>query len=426
VRTQVATPRRLLVVDPCVECERLLPQLRAGGWQVQSCSLVDAQDQTCDVGLVRLAPEHLDHPQYLKRLISVSGTEWIAVLSPETLQMPDAGNFIGEWFFDYHTLPFDLDRVGVALGRAFGMARLRGKVAAGDTGQHELLGNSRSVAELRHLLAKLAPLSTPVLIRGESGSGKELVAHTLHRLSLRAGGVLIYVCSGVLDEQELFGWERTPGLIEQADGGTLVFDEVAELPLRLQARLLRVLQEMRVERGGQAVPLNVRVLATSRFDLEAAVESGAFREDLYYLLSALQVRTTPLRERREDISCLAGYFARRYAVEVGRRPRSFSDQAIRALADHDWPGNVRELATRVRRGTVLTEQRQIDAGDLGLVAGEGAEDVCSSLADYIRRAERQALHDVLLRHAGNMSHAAKVLGISRPTFYRLLHKHQLR
>jgi DNA-binding NtrC family response regulator len=414
-----------LVVDPCVECERLLPQLQAGGWQVQSCSLADALDQACDVGLVRLAPEHLDNPQCLKRLISLSGTEWIAVLNPETLLAPDAGNFIGEWFFDYHTLPFDLERVGVALGRAFGMARLRGKVTA-EAGQHELLGSSRSVAELRHLLAKLAPLSAPVLIRGESGSGKELVANILHRLSARASGVLIHVCSGALDEQELFGCERMPGLIEQADGGTLVFDEITELPQRLQARLLRVLQEMRVERGGQAVPLNVRVLATSRFDLEAAVESGALREDLYYLLGALQVRTTPLRERREDISCLAGYFARRYAVEVGRRPRSFSDQAIRALADHDWPGNVRELATRVRRGTVLTEQRQIDAGDLGLVAGEGAEGLFSSLADYIRRAERQALHDVLLRHTGNMSHAAKVLGISRPTFYRLLHKHQMR
>jgi DNA-binding NtrC family response regulator len=426
VRNQVATPRRLLVVDPCVECQRLLPQLQAGGWQVHNCRLADAQDHVCDVGLVRLAAEHLDNPQSLKRLISLSGTEWIAVLNPETLQLPDVGNFIGEWFFDYHTLPFDLERVGVALGRAFGMARLRGKVAAGESGQHELLGNSRSVAELRHLLAKLAPLDAPVLIRGESGSGKELLAHTLHRLSPRAGAALVCAGCGALDEQELFGGEGTPGLIEQTDGGTLVLDEVAELPLRLQARLLRVLQDMRVERGGQVVPLNVRVLATSRCDLEAAVARGAFREDLYYLLSPLQVRTTPLRERREDISCLAGYFARRYALEVGRRPRSFSDQAIRALVDHDWPGNVRELATRVRRGTLLTEQRQIDAADLGLLAGEGAEGLFSSLADYVCRAERQALHDVLLRHAGNMSHAAKVLGISRPTFYRLLHKHQMR
>ncbi|MDD0843454.1 sigma-54-dependent transcriptional regulator [Pseudomonas sp. Gutcm_11s] len=423
----LAAARRLLVVDPCEQCERLLPRLQDSGWQVQSCGLELAGELACDVGLVRLRRSHLQQPERLKQLISQSGTEWIAVLSAETLALAEAPGFIGEWFFDYHTLPFDLERVSIALGRAFGMARLRGKVATGEIDRpHELLGSSRSITELRHLLARLAPVDAPVLILGESGSGRELAARILHRLSPRASGPLLAASCSALDEKELFGDEHYSGLIEQADGGTLLLGEVGELAHRAQARLLRTLQEARVERGGRVTPVNVRLLATSRVDLESELASGALREDFYYLLAALQARTTPLRERRDDIASLAGYFTRRYAAEVGRRPRSFSDGAIRALADHDWPGNVRELATRVRRATVLSEQRQVEAEDLGLASGAGSGGPFGSLEDYVHRAERQALHDVLLRYTGNMTQAARVLGISRPTFYRLLHKHQMR
>ncbi|MEK1907914.1 MAG: sigma 54-interacting transcriptional regulator, partial [Pseudomonas sp.] len=208
-----AAPRRLLVVDPCHECERLLPCLQASGWMVHSCGLEEVGEVRCDVGLIRLRAPHLERPETLKKLISQSGTEWIAVLGSEALQQPEVDNFIGEWFFDYHTLPFDVDRVSVALGRAFGMARLRGKGSdVGDEHPHELLGSSRSIRELCRLLSKLAPTEAPVLIRGESGTGKELVAHTLHRLSRRAGEPFVAVNCGATPEHliqsEIFGHEK--------------------------------------------------------------------------------------------------------------------------------------------------------------------------------------------------------------------------
>lgn len=442
--TLAAPPRSLLVVDPCQECESLVPRLRANGWMVRSCELDMVGEARCDVGLIRLKSAHLARPEVLKQLISRSGTEWIAVLSPDILQQSHVGNLVGEWFFDYHTLPFDLERVDVALGRAYGMARLRGKVSPTDgnpRSNDELLGNSSGMRDLRRLLGKLAPTEAPVLIRGESGTGKELVARTLHRLSRRAEAPFIAVNCGAIPEHliqsEMFGHEkgaftgahqRKIGRIEAADGGTLFLDEIGDLPLELQANLLRFLQEMQIERLGssKSISVNVRVLAATHVDLEEAIREGRFREDLYYRLNVLQVHTTPLRERSTDISCLAEYFVRRYAAEIGRRPRNFSASAQQALLEHVWPGNVRELANRVRRGMVLAEGRQIEAGDLGLARMNQERCLSGTLDDYILRAEQQALSDVLMHHANNMSKAARALGISRPTFYRLLHKHQMR
>lgn len=434
--------RRLLVVEPCTECELLLPRLQACGWFVDSCALLEATLRECDVGLMRLRPEHMGRPESLKELIRHSGAEWIAVLDSAALQHPELSNFIGEWFFDYHTLPFALDRVDVALGRALGMARLRGSgsLAIMQQPSHELLGNS-STRELRKLLAKLAPTESPVLIRGESGTGKELVAHTLHCLSRRAQKPFVVVNCGAIPEHliqsELFGHEkgsftgahqRKLGRIELADGGTLFLDEIGDLPLELQANLLRFLQEMQIERVGshQPISVNVRVLAATHIDLEEAVRCGRFREDLYYRLNVLPVQTMPLRERSADIVCLAEHFARRYAPEVGRRTRNFSAQARQAMMVHLWPGNVRELANRVRRGMVLAEGRQIEASDLGLDTVVSELNPLGKLDEYIMRAEQQALKDVLAVHSKNLSRAAQVLGVSRPTLYRLLSKHQLR
>ncbi|KAF1051411.1 MAG: Transcriptional regulatory protein ZraR [Stenotrophomonas maltophilia] len=434
--------RRLLVVDPCDDCRRLLPGLRAAGWEVDSCMLDHALERACDVGLLRLQPGHLDRPEAVKELISRSGTEWLAVLSADVLSLDAAGDFVSEWFFDFHTLPFDVARVQVTLGRAFGMARLRGRVSVqNDERPHELLGQSRSVQDLRRLLAKFAPTESPVLIRGESGTGKELVARTLHRQSRRANRPFVAINCGAIPEHliqsELFGHEkgaftgahqRKIGRIEQANGGTLFLDEIGDLPLELQANLLRFLQEKQIERvgGEQPVAVNVRVLAATHVDLEGAIVQGRFREDLYYRLNVLQVSTSPLRERNGDLALLANHFAHLYAVEAGRRPRRFSEQALVAMAEHGWPGNVRELANRVRRGLVLAEGRQIEAHDLGLERGRRHHEPLVTLEEYKLDAERQAMCDALARHGDNLSTAARMLGISRPTFYRLLHKHQLR
>jgi DNA-binding NtrC family response regulator len=434
--------RRLLVVDPCDDCHRLLPGLRLVGWDVDSCTLENAVDRTCDVGLLRLQPLHLDRPDAVKELISRSGTEWIAVLNQEVLRLQNVGDFVCEWFFDFHTLPFDVSRVQVTLGRAFGMARLRGQGTVHiDQPEHELLGDSKPIRELRKLLSKLAPTESPVLIRGESGTGKELVARTLHRQSQRRDKPFVAINCGAIPEHliqsELFGHEkgaftgahqRKIGRIEAAHGGTLFLDEIGDLPLELQANLLRFLQEKHIERvgGSQPIPVDVRVLAATHVDLEAAIEKKRFREDLYYRLNVLQVATAPLRERNGDLLMLANHFSHFYSHETGRRPRSFSEDALLAMSKQDWPGNVRELANRVRRGLVLAEGRQIEARDLGLISHHAVATPIATLEDYKHRAERQALCDVLNRHSDNLSIAARVLGISRPTFYRLLHKHQIR
>ncbi|MDH0301817.1 MULTISPECIES: sigma-54 dependent transcriptional regulator [unclassified Pseudomonas] len=439
---ETAAHRRLLIVDPCDDCHRLLPGLRSVGWDVRSCTLEAALEQPCDVGLVRLQVSHLRHPEAVKDLIKRSNTEWIAVLSAEELRLQNVGDFVCEWFFDFHTLPFDVSRVQVTLGRAFGMARLRGKGAIRvDEPEHELLGESRLIRELRKLLGKLAPTESPVLIRGESGTGKELVARTLHRQSQRRDKPFIAINCGAIPEHliqsELFGHEkgaftgahqRKVGRIEAANGGTLFLDEIGDLPLELQANLLRFLQEKHIERvgGNQPIAVDVRVLAATHVDLEKAIGQGRFREDLYYRLNVLQVITAPLRDRHGDLSMLASHFSQFYSLETGRRPRSFSESALAAMGRHDWPGNVRELANRVRRGLVLAEGRQIEAQDLGLQELHEQDQPLGTLEDYKHRAERQALCDVLSRHSDNLSIAAKVLGVSRPTFYRLLHKHQIR
>lgn len=437
-----ASNRRLLIVDPCDDCHRLLPGLRNVGWDVHSCTLASALEHPCDVGLLRLQASHLKHPDAVKDLIKRSKTEWIAVLGADELRMQNVGDFVCEWFFDFHTLPFDVSRVQVTIGRAFGMARLRGKGTVHvDEADHELLGDSRPVRELRKLLSKLAPTESPVLIRGESGTGKELVARTLHRQSQRRDKPFVAINCGAMPEHliqsELFGHEkgaftgahqRKIGRIEAANGGTLFLDEIGDLPLELQANLLRFLQEKHIERvgGSQPIDVDVRVLAATHVDLEQAIARGRFREDLYYRLNVLQVVTAPLRDRHGDLSMLANHFAHFYSLETGRRPRSFSEDALMAMGKHDWPGNVRELANRVRRGLVLAEGRQIEAQDLGLHSQNAFVPSMGTLENYKHLAERQALCDVLNRHSDNLSIAAKVLGISRPTFYRLLHKHQIR
>jgi len=402
---------------------------------VDSCALESAASHPCDVGLIRLMPQHFEQPQLIKELITRSNTEWIAVLTADDLRRELIGDFVCEWFFDFHTLPFDVARVQVTLGRAYGMARLRAQGANYGSGpEHEMLGESRPIRELRRLLTKLAPTESPVLIRGEPGTGKELVARTLHMQSQRRNQPFVSINCSVTGEQqlqvELFGQDedgqRRPGRIEAAHGGTLFLDEIGDLPLDVQANLLRFLQDRHIEIAGERVAVDVRILAATHVDLEAAIRKKRFREDLYYRLNVLQVGTAPLRERHGDLALLANHFAHFYSQETGRRPRNFSQDALVAMGKHDWPGNVRELENRVRRGLVLAEGRQIEAFDLGLLGEEEISSSMGTLDEYKSRAERQALCDVLTRHSDNLSVAAKVLGISRPTFYRLLHKHQIR
>jgi DNA-binding NtrC family response regulator len=434
--------RRLLIVDPCFECEKQAQILSQNGWTVELAGLNDAVQYKFDIGMLRIQNGHLQHLDSVKQLIQHSGTEWIAALGREQTTENDFWGLIGEWFFDFHTLPFDAQRLHVALGRAHGMSRVRHinlDMRSGDENKL-LIGNSPDIKSLLILLSKVAPTSSPVLIRGESGTGKELVARTIHQRSKRNSGPFIAVNCGAialnLIQSELFGHEkgaftgahqRHIGRIEAANGGTLFLDEIGDLPLDMQTNLLRFLQEMTFERVGGREPIkaNVRVLAATHADLEEAVAQGRFREDLYYRLNVLQVQTTPLRQRVEDIPLLVEYFSHLYANEIGRRPRPFSGAGIAAMITHAWPGNVRELANRVRRGQVLAEGRQIEPEDLGLITDNAGSNCLMSLEENLFLAERKAIDMALARCSWQMTRVAKTLGISRATLYRLLNKHNI-
>lgn len=436
-------PRRLLLVDPCDECATLNFHLRAAGWETHSVGLEEASLPSCNLGMLRLHPAHLENLNKVKALINRTDIQWVVAVPQHLLQLPRVEKFIAEWFLDYHTLPFDHTRIHIALGRACGMAHLRRRHLQATARQDEFIfGESDQAKALRQLVARVAPIDTPVMIRGESGSGKERVARSLHAQSLRKNAAFIAVNCGAIPEQliqsELFGHEkgaftgahqRKIGRIEAADGGTLFLDEIGDLPLELQANLLRFLQERQIERvgGQQTLSVDVRVLAATHVDLEAAISDGRFREDLYYRLNVLEVRTTPLRERTVDIAPMARYFADLYMTEIGRRPRNFSAGAIQALLRHDWPGNARELANRVRRGMVLADGREIEASNLGLAPSPQFESGCiESLETWVLRAEQQALRTALTHYPDNMREVAQQLQISRPTLYRLLRKHQIR
>jgi DNA-binding NtrC family response regulator len=434
-------PRRLLMIEPCEECRGLFPHLRASGWLVEARSLSDAGLHPCQVGMLCFHSGLLSRFDEIKAVIADNVAEWVALVSAKEMSKPELCDFISEWFFDFHTMPVDLDRLLVTLGRACGMAHLRkqsDKYLADQS--HELLGESASIRGLRKLLEKIGPTDSPVLIRGENGTGKELVARSLHRLSARSNMPSVAINCGAIPENliqsELFGHEkgaftgahqRKIGRIESADGGTLFLDEIGDLPLEMQANLLRFLQEMTIERvgGSKSISVNVRVLAATNINLENAVDKGTFREDLYYRLNVLQAHVPPLRERLIDVPQLAHHFASLFSVEAGRRPRRFSQAALMAMASHNWPGNVRELANRVRRGLVIAEGKQIEAADIGLDQVIKLSPLVGTLEDYKLCAERQAVGDALKLYSQNLSQAARALGISRPTLYRLLHKHQL-
>ncbi len=377
-------PRRLLLIDPCDECTVLGAQLRAASWEIYPATLDEHRLPACDLGMLRLQPFHIGNLKKVKALINLTGIQWVVAVPAQLLGQPGVEQFIAEWFLDYHTLPFDHTRTHIALGRACGMAHLRNRQLKAACKQDEFMfGESEQAKALRRMIARVAPTDTPVMIRGESGSGKELIARSLHSQSLRKDGLFIAVNCGAIPEQliqsELFGHEkgaftgahqRKIGRIEAAGGGTLFLDEIGDLPLELQANLLRFLQEKQIVRvgGHQTFSVDARVLAATHVDLESAIRDGRFREDLYYRLNVLEIRTTPLRERTADIAPMARHFAQLYMAETGRRPRNFSSAAIEALLRHDWPGNARELANRVRRGMVLADGREIEAADLGLAA----------------------------------------------------------
>jgi len=441
------TRKRLLCItpdDPDVK-ERLDEAMC--DWEVRSVStLADAgRELRSNRYLVGLLVHDRDtqRPAELDTFLRRHGhLQWVGVFSTRDLESAPCRDLVVEHLCDYHTAPVDPVRLAHTLGHAHGWAMLRRRPEpVVDSGAGSpLIGNCDAIVRLRGQVERVAKVAAPVLIWGESGSGKELTAQAIHAQSERAHGPFIPINCGAISpsliHSELFGYERgaftgatkgKAGLIESAHGGTLFLDEIGDLPRDLQANLLRFLQEKTICRLGSTrqIPVDVRVVAASHVQLQEAVAEGAFREDLYYRLAVLPVTVPPLRERRDDLVTLSEHFFRVYADEKSPRLKGFSNRAIAAIMDHDWPGNVRELINRVRRAMVMSDSRLIMPEDLGL--GRSASLMAPAALDDARmRTERSALRECLDRSGQNVSRAARDLGVSRTTMYRLLSKHGMR
>jgi two-component system NtrC family response regulator len=308
--------------------------------------------------------------------------------------------------------------------------RFRGETFEG------MLGTSARMQVVFESIRKVATTEAPVLLLGDSGTGKEMAARAIHQRSARKDGPFAAInCSAIpetLLESELFGHERgaftgahvqRKGRIELAEGGTLFLDEIGEVPLPIQVKLLRFLQEQTIERvgGRQEIQVDARVIAATNADLKKDLAEGTFREDLYYRLAVVQILLPPLRDREDDILVMAQSFLHEFSAESGKAGLAFSQEALRAIRQHPWPGNVRELQNRVRRAVIMCESKRITAQDLELtqlVAGARG----TTLKEAREAIEREMIQAALKRHGGKITTAATELGVSRPTFYELMEK----
>jgi DNA-binding NtrC family response regulator len=367
---------------------------------------------------------------------------WIGIFNSDLLQRPQLRHTIATHLCDFHTLPVDIVRLQHSLGHAHGMAMMAKSTPPHlrQTGARHIDGQSVAIRRLRAHIDKIAAVDAPVLISGESGSGKELAAQEIHAQSPRAGGPFIAInCAAIppsLIHSELFGYERgaftgaareKQGLIEAASGGSIFLDEIGDLPLDLQASLLRFLQERTIYRigGTRTVAVDARVITATHVDLPKAVADGRFREDLYYRLSVFPIRVPPLRERKEDLPLLTEIIFNKYADEKSPQLKGISKQAQRAMEQHDWPGNIRELINRMRRAMVLAEHRLIMPEDLELSGSDDSIILRDGLDNSRGSAERTAIWNSLARTGNNISQAARDLGVSRMTLYRLMAKHSI-
>jgi two-component system, NtrC family, response regulator len=302
-----------------------------------------------------------------------------------------------------------------------------------------IVGGSPQMSALQRTIEKVAPTDAAVLLLGESGTGKELLANAVHRLSSRAKGPFVPIsCAAIpesLLESELFGHEKgaftgaikqTIGKIESANRGTLFLDEIGDVPQAMQVKLLRFLQNRVVERvgGRQAIQVDVRIVCATHQDLPQLISEGRFREDLYYRINEVAVYVPPLRERVGDACLLANYFLKRFAAEFARSARAFSPEALGAIAAQSWRGNVRELENRVKRATIMASGPIVGAADLELNAPSEPKSSLS-LREARFEAEARVLRQALAQTGSNVSQAAKLLGVSRPTLYDLMRQHGL-
>jgi two-component system, NtrC family, response regulator len=399
---------------------------------------------TMDLGLPPDPDSVSEGFKLLSQLVELDPMVKVIVLTGQNDQA-NALRAIAMGAYDFFAKPFEPELLGLTIDRAFRLFELqrenqRLQSLHQPDAMSGLTTRDPEMMKLARMVERVASSNATVLLLGESGTGKEVLAQGLHQASKRGGRFVAINCAAIPDnllESELFGYEKgaftgasktTPGKIESAHGGTLMLDEIGDLPHPLQAKLLRFLQERTIERigGRQEIPIDVRVVCATHQDLQEQIKEGRFREDLYYRLAEIVINIPPLRARVGDAVLLAHSFLRRFAQEQNRGSMAFTENAISAIEAHLWPGNVRELINVVKRATIMAEGSRVGCEDLGLAnpvdGANRAETSALDLRTVRENAEREAIVAALARSNGNIAKASEALGVSRPTLYDLMHR----
>lgn len=403
---------------------------------------------TMDLGLPPDPDSTSEGFKLLEQLLNADPNVKVIVLTGQNDQA-NALRAIALGAYDFFAKPFEPELLGLTIDRAFRLAELQAENRRlQSVHQPDALSGliTRDPEMLRtcRLIEKVAFSDATVLLLGESGTGKEVLAQGLHQASKRSGRFVAINCAAIpeaLLESELFGYERgaftgatktTVGKIETANGGTLMLDEIGDLPHPLQAKLLRFLQERKFERigGRQEIAVDVRVVCATHQNLQELIASQRFREDLYYRVAEIVVNIPPLRARQSDAVLLAQAFLRRFAQDQRRTSLTYTDDAIAAISAYRWPGNVRELLNVVRRAVIMAESGRVTSADLGLPEVRAGDEIVSAVNLDLRRvreaAEREAILSALAWTDGNIARASEMLGVSRPTLYDLMNRLSIR
>lgn len=447
--------RYLLIVDDDVALQKQIRWAFDGydglvaGDRESALSIVRRQNPaviTLDLGLPPDADSVSEGFRTLEQILAISPDCKVIVLTGQN-DRANALRAVSMGAYDFFSKPFEPEILGLTIDRAFRLYELQHELRRLQSmRQPDALGTiitrDPEMLKICRTIEKVAPSNATVLILGESGTGKELLARGLHSASPRKESRFVAInCAAIPDnllESELFGYEKgafsgavktTPGKIETAHQGTLMLDEIGDLPMQLQAKLLRFLQERVIERvgGRQEIPVDVRIVCATHQDLPTLIKEGRFREDLYYRLAEIVVNVPSLRNRTGDVALLAHAFVRRFADEQRRSSLQLSDEAVRALSSHGWAGNVRELENCIKRAVIMADGSTLSADDLGLAADDAPPDGAELDLRRIRdTAERNAIVTALGRTNNNVAKAADMLGVSRPTLYDLMHKFGLK
>ncbi len=440
---------KLLVVDDEEPLRRLLKkELTRKGFVVEVASdgkiaLDLAKQNTYDVVLLDIMMPGEDGISVMKKLKTDPAAPAIIVLTGRAT-VETAVEAMKYGASDYLTKPYKLDELVIIINRAyeFGRLSIKTQLLEQELVRKEtpfrFISSSRQMKEIHDLIRKIAPTDSPVFIQGESGTGKELVANTIWHYSKRNSVPIIALnCatfSENLIESEVFGhekgaftnaYETKHGIVEVADKGTLFLDEIAEMPIGLQAKLLRFLDtgEFRRVGGNKIMNVDVRVLAATNKDLRELIHQGMFREDLYYRLNVINIMIPPLRERAEEVAELAGFFAQKYSRKLSKTIQGFTPEALGVLGRYAWPGNVRELENVIERAVILSDSESINSKDLSIPVVPEVGD--KAAGGSLEEMERDYILRVLREFNGNQSKTSQVLGIDRKTLYLKLRKYGL-